>query len=197
MGLETLGLAAIHAQALNDLAVTTGCFTTEQRTIRREKLFFSELLVPIERTRGTTLKTEAKARQMALTLERRVAEVSASTVHLAKSITQRQTAEDALKESVKNRTQQLKTSILLQEKMRSQTRDLLLAEEQNRRKYSLQLKDEAAQTLLAIHLGLLALKASVHASTENLEKEIANTQRLVRKSILKFERFSHEFASQK
>jgi signal transduction histidine kinase len=197
MGLETLGLAAIHEQALKGLAAPNGSSGDKQRVVKRGKRFFAETLVPVERTRGTTLKTEAQVRQLAQTLQRSASEVSASAVHLERSITQRQAAEAALEKSDRSRSKLLKTSLCLQKEMRSKTHELLLAEERDRRKYSLQLKDEAAQTLLAIHLGLLALKTSACANTEKLEKEIANTQRLVRKSILKFERFTHEFARQK
>jgi signal transduction histidine kinase len=197
MRVETLGMAVIHEQALKALEVPNSSSGDKQNAVKRGKRFFAETLVPVERTHASTLKTETQVRQLALTLQQRATEVSASAVQLEKSITQRHAAEAALGKSVQSRSKLLKTSIRLQEKMRSQTRVLLLAEEQDRRKASLQLQDEAAQTLLAIHLGLLALKTSVHASTEKLEKEIANTQRLVRKSIRKFERFAHDFARQK
>ncbi len=197
LGLETLGLAAIHEQAVKSLAVSDGSCGNKRRDAKRAKRFFAETLVPIEKTHAATVKRNVKVRRLTQKLQQRAIEVSASTVHLESCITQRQAAEAVLKKSDQTRSKQLKTSIRLQEEMRSQMRDLLLAEEQNRRKVSLQLKDEATQTLLAIHLGLLTLKISAKARTKDFEKQIAITQRLVRESIRKFEGIAHEFIHQK
>ena len=77
--------------------------------------------------------------------------------------------------------------------MRHLTRKILSAQEDERQKTSRQLHDEIAQTLLAINVRLLTLKKAAKANTENLKKEIAETQRLVKQSVKTIQRLAHEF----
>ena len=63
---------------------------------------------------------------------------------------------------------------------RHQATDSVLSNK--RQKTSRQLHDEITQTLVAINLRLLTLKRSVKTNSENLKKEIAETQRLVQQS---------------
>jgi len=114
---------------------------------------------------------------------------------LEQSVSRREAAEAALKKSGKHRASLLKEAMRLQNSLRAQTRTILSAQEDQRHKTSLHLQDEVAQALLAINIGLLALKTSTKTSTVKLEKEIANTQRQVRASLKRINRYSHEFVS--
>jgi signal transduction histidine kinase len=76
----------------------------------------------------------------------------------------------------------------LESGLRAQTREILLAQENSRLKTSLHLQDEIAQTLLAINIKLLAMKAAAKANARHFANEIANTQRLVRDSAKKVKR---------
>ena len=69
----------------------------------------------------------------------------------------------------------------------------LLAQEDKRTKISRELHDEVAQTLLGINVRLLTLKQETTVNSKGLKKEIANTQRLVEKSMKTMGRFSREF----
>ena len=59
---------------------------------------------------------------------------------------------------------------------------MLVAQEDERKKISLELQDEIAQTLLGINVRLLSLKQEARSNTKGLKNEIASTQRLVAKS---------------
>jgi signal transduction histidine kinase len=191
-GLETLDLARIHEQALMTLVSPDGSARTRQRMIERAQRFFAEAIVPIEKTHGAAQQAAALVNQLSQTLRRRTVESTASTRHLEQSIAQRKAAEAALKKSREQRIRLLQESSRLQNRLQYQTREILSAQEEERQKSSHQLHDEIAQTLVAINLRLLTLKTSAKANTENLQKEIAETQRLVQQSVKTMYRLAHE-----
>ena len=194
LGLETLDLARFHEHALASLNSPDGPPMTLKRMADRAKLFFAEAIVPIEKTHGAALMTDVRVGQVTQALRRRTAEMSSSTRHLARSVTRREAAETALRKRGDDRARLLLESSGLQTRLLGQTREMLTSQEDERQKNSRHLQDEIAQTLLAINLRLLSLKTSAKASTDQFEKEIAHTQRLVRESVKRINRFAHEFA---
>lgn len=56
------------------------------------------------------------------------------------------------------------------------------ARQSERQMLNRRIHDEITQTLVAINLRLLTMKKSVKDNTENLKKQIADTQRLVQQS---------------
>ena len=196
LGLETLDIALFHEQAQLSPVSLGGPAVPQQNRCERAKEFFAETLVPVEKTHSAALKAAVRVDQLTRALYQRTLEASASTRHLAQSITQREAAEASLRKSGKDCTKLVQESNSLLTRLRNQTGKILSAQEEERQKTSRQLQDEIAQTLLAINIGLLALKTSAKANTEKLEKEIASTQRLVRESVKRINRFAHEFAIQ-
>ena len=196
LGLETLDIALFHEQAQISPVSPGGPSVPQQSRCERAKDFFAETLVPVEKTHSAALKAAVRVDQLTRALHQRTVEASASTRHLARNITLREAAEASLRKSGKACTQLVQESNSLQTRLRNQTGKILSTQEEERQKTSLQLQDEIAQTLLAINIGLLALKTSAKANTEKLEKEIASTQRLVRESVKRINRFAHEFAIQ-
>ena len=195
LGLETLDLARIHEQALTTLVMSGRSSRTRERMIERAMSFFAEAIVPIERTHPAALKADVRFQQLAQTLRQRSVESSASKRHLERGVARRRAAEAALKKSGQHRLKLLQKSRRLQERLREQTRTMLSAQEDERKKSSRQLQDEIAQTLLAINVRLLTLKNAGRAKTETLRKEIAETQRLVRQSVLTIRRLGHEYGA--
>jgi len=193
LGLEPLDLALIHKQALMTLVPPNSTAQKNQHLIDKAKRFFARTIVPIENTHRAALKANVHVNQLARTLRRRTKESIASERRLERGIAQRQAAEAALKKSGHHRIQLLQESSRLKTRLRTQTREILSAQESERRKTSLQLHDEIAQTLVAINLRLLTLKKAAKANTATFEKEIAQTQRLVRESIKPIHRLAHEF----
>jgi len=193
LGLETLDVARAHEQALLALALPHGASAGRQGMIRRANLFFSETIVPIEKTHHAARKADGRVQQLIQTLRRRTVESSASTRHLKRSIIRRQNAETSLEESGHRHAILLAEARRLQKHLRLLTHACLTAQEHARKSTSRRLYDEIAQTLLAINLRLLVLKASAMANTKSLKKEIANTQRLVKQSEKTVNGFAHEF----
>ena len=195
LGLETLAVAQLHEQALTALLPAGGATRAALQTSQRAKGFFSEVIVPIERTHRAALKTEVRVRALSQTLRRRTAESSASTRQLQGGIVRRQSAEAALKVSGTKRRELLREAHRLQKLLRDQTRAILQAQEAERLKSSRELHDEIAQTLLAIDVRLLSLKRAAQAKTQTLQKEIAVTQRLVKQSVMVIHRLAHEYGA--
>jgi two-component system, NarL family, sensor histidine kinase DegS len=192
LGLETLDLARIHRQALMALVSPGDSFGARERTIRRAKDFFAEAITPIEKTHHAALKSDVRVRQLSQTLHRRTAESAASTRRLKRSVIQRQGAEEALRKSGIRHTRLVAEAQRLQKRLRHLTRGRLSMQERERQRMSHKLHDDIAQTLLGIHVRLLTLKKAARANTEGFKKEIANTQRLVEKSVQNVKRFTHE-----
>ena len=80
----------------------------------------------------------------------------------------------------------------LQAHLEALARQILTAQEEERRTMSLTLQDEVAQTLLGIHVRLLALQREASAGAENFQNEIAATRRLVLESVTTINRYAGE-----
>ena len=170
LGLETLDVASLHEQALTALAPLGGSSrTTRHKTTERAKVFFAEVIVPIEATHRAALKAEVRIDQLTRTLRRRRNESSVSAKRLQRAIAQRQAAEAVLKQGADQHAKRLAEAQGLQKQLRHQTRELLSAQEDERQKTGRELRNEIAQALLAIDLSLLALKTSASANTGTLE----------------------------
>ena len=178
LGLETLDLARIHERAVTtlDLAGKRDGF------IQRAQFFFTEAITPIEETHHAARKARTHLDQLTEMLGRRTVELAATNSQLQRGIVRRKTVETALKRSGERYAKLLKDSLQLQEGLRQLTHQVLAAQEDERQKFSHELQDEIAQTLLGINVRLLSLKEGVRSNTRGLENEIAGTQRLVARS---------------
>jgi signal transduction histidine kinase len=78
----------------------------------------------------------------------------------------------------------------MQEQMRGLSRQILLAQEEERKQISRELHDEIAQTLAGISVYLAALKADSSMNSNALGRKIVLTQRLVEKSVNIVHRFA-------
>ena len=120
----------------------------------------------------------------------RVAVLDASNRKLQKEILQRRAVEKSLKQSEQHQSRLLKESHKLQEELRQLARQVLDAQEDERRKISRELHDVIAQTLSGINLRLANLRTEAALKTKGLDRHFAHTQKLVEKSV----NFVHEFA---
>ena len=80
----------------------------------------------------------------------------------------------------------------MQEQLRLLSRQLLLAQEEERKKISRELHDVIAQTLAGINVQLTSLRDKAALNTKGLERSIARTQRLVVHSVNIVHRFARE-----
>jgi len=182
LGLKTLDLALIHKKALTGLGPDDDSVRTQEQWEEQAKRFFGETITPIEKTHGVSLKAAARVHEVTQVLHTREDDLTASSKLLKQSSIQRRKAEAALDRSEKNRRKLDTESKILNALLRKKTREILMMQEKKSRQTSLLLRNEIAQTLLALDLRLLALKKSVDASTQKMSKELDDTQQMVRES---------------
>jgi PAS domain S-box-containing protein len=129
-------------------------------------------------------------RKTAAEAQRRNEVLAASNQELILEIAARKVVELALKKSERHYSQLLGKSDAMQEQLRQLSRQILLAQEDERKRISRELHDVIAQTLTGINVRLAALKKEAAFNTRHLDRDIARTQRLVEKSV----NIVHEFA---
>ncbi|MDB6024566.1 MAG: hypothetical protein JWM68_789 [Verrucomicrobiales bacterium] len=190
-GLQTLDLAKLHEQTL--LTELLPGYPQKKRAtlIKRAGIFFSEAITPIEKNHRS-LREAIIQRKFIETLSQRTVELAASNLELSLEISQRKAVEAALKKSQRHYSQLLKESDCLQKELRRLSRQILSAQEDERKKISRELHDVVAQTLMGINIRLSTLKKEAAVSTKGLEHNIALTQTLVEHSVSIVHRFARE-----
>jgi signal transduction histidine kinase len=191
LGLETLGLARMHEQALGVLLPEHAARTHSAMT-RRAGIFFAEALAPIAETHRAARQNKINSLRLAETLNQRTLELAATNRQLKRGIRRHKQVETALIKSGVHYTKLLKDSLQLQKGLRQLTHQVLAAQEQERKKISLELQDEVAQTLLGINVRLLNLKQEARTNSKGLKQEIASTQRLVAQSAKSVGKYNQE-----
>jgi signal transduction histidine kinase len=192
LGLETLDLARIHEQALIALVLPHNSPRMRDAMVRRAGSFFAEALTPIEQTHRTAREANVQLNQVIEKLSRRSVDLAASNQQLKQEIAQRTLAEEALRKSEEHYSRLLEQSRGMQQQLRFLSRQLLSAQEEERKKISRELHDVIGQTLTSINVRLSALKREASLNARGLERSIARTQRLVEQSVDIVHRFARE-----
>jgi hypothetical protein len=182
LGMETLDVALNHEKALTALEPHANPAGSGETREEQAAKFFAETIAPIEKTHGASLKTAARIHAVTLALQKRNADLKDSARRLEQSSAELKKTEAALDLSEKNRRTLDKEAKKLAALLRKTTREILTTHEKKDKKTSLHLQNEVAQTLLAIDLRLLALKASAEVNTQKISKELDDTQQMVRES---------------
>jgi signal transduction histidine kinase len=191
-GLQTLELAKLHEQTLIQ-QVLPGCPAGKRAAlIQRAGIFFTEAITPIETTHRGSREAAVHLNQIVEMLSQRTVELAASNLELREEIVQRKAVEEALKKSETHYSQLLEQSDQMQEQLRRLSRQILSAQEEERKEISRELHDVIAQTLTGINVRLAALKKEAALNTKGLDRNIARTQRLVEKSVDIVHQFARE-----
>ena len=133
----------------------------------------------------TALKRAEEAR-------RRMEALDAANRELKREIVRRKAIEAALKKSKRYASQLLAESLGLQKQLRDLSHQILVVQEEERKRISHELHDEIVQILTGISLHLAVLARQDEVDVKDLKKKIVRTQRLVTKSL----NIVHEFAGQ-
>lgn len=192
VGLETLDLAKIHEQALIKLILLGHSAHDRETMIRRAGLFFAETITPIEETHRIAQETNVHMERLNRTLLRRSADLAASNLKLKQQIAKRKSIEKSLMQSEEHYGRLLEQSRLMQQQLRLLSRQLLSAQEEERKKISRELHDVIAQTLTTINVRLSTLKKEATLNSTGLEKSIARTQKLIQQSVDIVHQFARE-----
>ena len=178
VGLETLDLARIHELALAALVLPNNSASNRDGVMKRAKIFFAEAITPIEKTHRAAQKASIHLSQLNETLNQRTDALAATNRQLKHAIVTRHALEATFKKGEQHYSHLLKESHLVQEQLRHLTHQLLSAQEEERKETSRELRDEIAQTLLAIDVRLVTLKREATLNTQGFEKELASVNGL-------------------
>jgi signal transduction histidine kinase len=191
-GLETLDLAKLHEQTLVT-EVLPGCPAGKRAAlIKQAGAFFAVAIAPILKTHHSAQEAEVHLKKFIEALSQRTVELAASNLELKQEVLQRKTAEEALKKSERHYSKLLEQSNRLQGQLRRLSRQILSAQEDERKNISRELHDVIAQTLTGINVRLSALAKEAAINTKGLDRNIARTQRLVEKSVDIVHQFARE-----
>jgi len=170
-GLAIHDLAAVHTTAVIALEAAPDFARHRRDSLRRAGYFFTQALMPLEAALQATRTTNRNLQQRNRLLRRHT----------------------AAQERGKVRYQKLfRESQVMQRKLRHLTRQILLAQEEERKRISRELHDEVVQTLVGINVQLSALGRDSSTGLHTLKAKIVRTQRLVEKSVKAVHRFARE-----
>jgi signal transduction histidine kinase len=191
-GLQTLDLAKLHEQTLVAEVLPGRPADKRAALIKQAGVFFAMAITPIEKTHHSAREATAHLQEFIETLSQRTVELAASNLELQQEIAQRKAAEAALKKSEHHYSRLLEQSDHLQEQLRQLSRQILSAQEDERKRISRELHDVIAQTLTGINIRLATLKKEAALDTNGLDRKITRTQRLVEKSVNIVHKFARE-----
>jgi len=191
-GLPTLELAKLHEHILLEQVLPGRPAVKRAALIKQAGIFFAVAITPVEKTQRSAQESAVHLKKFVAALSRRTVELAASNLELSMEIAQRKMAEAALKKSEHHYSELLEKSERLQEQLRRLSRQILSAQEEERKEISRELHDVIAQTLTGINVRLAALKKEAATNTKGLDRNIASTQRLVERSVDIVHQFARE-----
>ncbi|MFA5191919.1 MAG: histidine kinase, partial [Verrucomicrobiia bacterium] len=192
LNLETLDLARIHEQVLIAYLSPIRSSIARDQVLKRAGMFFAEAILPLEKTHRIALEINGHLNSLNRTLNQRTVELAASNRELQKEVARRQAIEENLRTNEQHSIQLLEQSRHLQEQLRRLSRQVMSAQEEERKKISRELHDIVAQVLTGIHVQLANLKTEATTNTRGLAQKITRTQRMLERSVDSVHRFARE-----
>lgn len=188
-GLPTLDLAKLHEKTLV-MDLLPG-YPARKRTsiIKQAGTFFAAAIAPISES-DYNAQEALRMKKIIGTLSDRTVELAAANLQLTEEISHRRKAEGSLKRSERENSKSLVKSNILKDQLRILSRQILCAQEEERKKISRELHDVVAQALMGINVHLANLKTEAGNNTKGLSRSINLTQKMVTKSA----HIVHEFA---
>ena len=191
-GLPTLDLARLHEQILVADVLPGVPGNRQAALIRQAAVFFTTAITPVQPAQQTANERRRRIGAVIETLSQRTVELAAANMKLSQEIAQRQTAEAALRAEERRYRHLLDQSDCQQIQTRRLARDLLSAQEDERKKISHDLHDVIAQTLTGINIRLATLKREADCDCKNIERHIDRTQKDVERAVNTVHNFARE-----
>jgi signal transduction histidine kinase len=191
-GIMTLDFALIHSRAMVTLASTYDFAEKGNGSLKRAGRFFSQALVPFEDAHRAALQTNLRLQKRNDTLRHHTAALTSGNRRLQREIARRKAGELIIRKGEKDNRVLFLESQIMQKKLRDLTRQIISAQEEERKQISRELHDEVVQTLVGINVELSALGTGASIGLRTLRSKIAHTQRLVENSVKAVHRFARE-----
>jgi signal transduction histidine kinase len=177
-GFGVLDMARIHQQALVSCLSPALPAATRARTLSASETFILEALSPFEATHRGFRLANLKLRQLNAALGLRNRELARINHQLEGEIKERRRAERALQES--------------EASLRSLSKRVLHAQEEERKRISRELHDEVGQALTAVSTNLVMLQRNGAANTPASKLRIADAQNLLAQAMNTVHTFARE-----
>jgi signal transduction histidine kinase len=191
-GVRSIDLAVMHAQAIVALAPKHNFGETRNGSLRRAGVFFTQALIPIEAARCAARETDRDLQQRSETMRRHTAELIKGNRRFERESARRKAGEVVIRKSEKDYRALFLESQVMQKKLRLLTRQIIAAQEEERKHISRELHDEVVQTLVGINVELSALVAGASIGLRTLKAKVAHAQKLVEQSVKTVHRFARE-----
>jgi signal transduction histidine kinase len=191
-GLVTLDLAIMHERAVVALASTHNFGDWRNGALQRAGLFFTRVLLPLEIAQRRTRANDRDLRQRHEALRLHTAALARANGRLKREIRRRKAGESAILKGKEQYRVLFLESQVMQKRLRQLTRQIISAQEDERKEISRELHDEVVQTLVGINVQLSALGKGASVGLRALKEKIARTQRLVENSVDAVHRFARE-----
>jgi signal transduction histidine kinase len=191
-GLEALDMALMHERAMILLASSFDFVGTLNDSITRAGFFLTQALIPLEEAQRATRETNRLLLQRNETLRLHTAALAKGNRRLEREVNRRKAGEIAILKGKEQYQTLFKESQVMQRKLRQLTRQIISAQEEERKEISRELHDEVVQTLVGINVQLSALGKGVSAGLNGFKARIARTRQLVEKSVNEVHRFARE-----
>ncbi len=192
-GWTTVDLVRMHATAVGsavDALPVARTATGMKLLARRAQRFLLHTVRPMEVTHHRAMKAAVRLRMLHKTLAQRTRELSASKQKLRQEIVRHMDVKKSLRTTERRSNALLLQARQMEKQLRHLSRQILFAQEEERKRVSRELHDVVAQMLTSINARLAALKKEAAVSTKGIRRKISDTQRLVAQSVDIVHRFA-------
>ncbi len=191
-GLGVLDMARIHQQALT-LCFSPSVHTAEEeRALKAVETFFLEALSPFEAAHRGFRQANLRLRQLNVALAGRNTQLAAMNRRLGNEVNERKRTEKALRKSESHYRQLFQQARQMQQSLQRLSRQLLHAQEEERKRISRELHDEVGQALTALGTSLALLQGNGAADPERFKERLADTQALLVQAMETAHHFARE-----
>lgn len=191
-GLAAVDLARMHEATVVALSSSADFVGARNRSLKRAGFFLTQALIPLEAAQRATQRANRLLMQRNETLRLHTAALAKVNRRLEREVARREAAEATIRQGKERYQTLFAESQLMQRKLHQLTRQIISAQEEERKEISRELHDEVVQALVGINVQLAALNHGARDGAHTLQRKIASTQRLVEKSVKAVHRFARE-----
>ncbi len=190
-GMKIVDLAKLHEHILLAKVLPSHPRRAHPGLIKRAGAFFAVVMTPVEQGYRSAREMTTHLRNLIEILSQRTVAQAAANKALINEISHRKIAESALKESERHFAVLLAKSKAMQNHLRLLSRQILTAQEEERKSISRELHDVIAQALTGINIRLAALRKEAAQNIKGLDRNIIRTQQYWSRNRLKSSTNSH------